>query len=240
MTATENALKARADLTYIADRWGELRARLRPGGGSALAGKVSTSGNRPAPIDLHVSDLMAEIDWKIGLNYCHALMDETDDINGVPTDPVSRLRLVALRYGHFVAADDRTALQFCDDAAEYRDKVQKTLERPDPPVYLGPCPQTDCEGELYVRDGISKTTCRVCGVEQTVDDQREWVGVQMEHRLMTQAEVGRALKILGHDIQAATVRKWVERKRLVETVDGLYRLADAVALAESGRKVRVS
>lgn len=239
MIATEAALKARADLTYIADRWAELEARLQPGGGNALAGKVSTSRTRPAPIDLHVSDLMAEIDWKIGLHYCHALMDETDDIRNMPADPVSRLRLVALRYGHFVAADDRTALQFCDDAAEYRSKVQNTLERPDPPVYLGPCPQTDCEGELYVRDGISKTTCRVCGVEQTVNEQRAWIGVQMEERLMTQTELGRALKILGHDIQAATVRKWVERKRLVETVDGLYRLVDAVALAESGRRVRV-
>lgn len=231
------ALAARDDLLFIVDHWTSLRARLRPGSGGALTGVVVSTSDEPSPIDLHVSDLMREIEDKIARFYGHILADETDWTPATSHMP-GLLADVARRYGHFTA-DDQLALGFCDDAHEYREKVRKALERPAPPTYIGPCQGDNCGGELYVREGRDAGTCRECGQPFTLAEQRRWLDEQMEHRLMTLAEIPRALKILGIETKPGTVRKWAERERLVEATDGLYRLADAKELAErmSGGRV---
>lgn len=143
---------------------------------------------------------------------------------------------VAERYGHFTA-DEREALDFCDEAHDFRERVRRTLERPAPPTYVGPCPARGtegdgCAGELYLREGRERGTCRECGTEFTRDEQLDYVSDALEERLMTPAEIVRALKIVGHEVKPGTVFKWVQRGRLEEAVDGLYRLADALDLAE--------
>ena len=80
----------------------------------------------------------------------------------------------------------------------------------------------------------------MCGASFTLAEQRKWLDEQLRGRLMTLAEIPRALKILGVPVLPGTVRKWAERGRMIEVTDGLYRLADAQALAErvaSGRIV---
>lgn len=234
MIDTQTALEAREAFGWIADRWSDLMAALAPGGGKALTG-MPRGTSSALPINVHVSDLMREIDDQ-AWGYCRALVNETDDLHGVPATPVERLRLVASRYGHFVAADDRTALEYCDVAHEAREKVRRVLERPPAPTYLGPCPVTDtgegdaCEGELYQRGATTRLRCPSCGHETTVDDQRAWIAERMDDRLMTASEIGRALKVAGHDVKPATVRKWIERGRLAPAIDDLYRFTDAISL----------
>lgn len=227
------ALQARDDLLWIVDHWADLRARLRPGGGNALNG-MPTGTNDPAPIDLHVSDLLAEIEWRIARHYANALIDETDDQPITTSHMPTLLAQVARRYGHFTAGDQRTAHAFCDDAADYRERVRRVLERPAPPTYVGPCQTNNCDGELYVREHHTAGTCHECGTPFTLTEQRAWLADQLEARLMTAAELPRALKILGIDVKPGTIRKWIERGRLTPAVDGddLYHLADAKRLAE--------
>lgn len=233
------ALAARDDLLWIAAHWSDLSARLRPGGGNALTGvAVATSDDGHAPIDVHVSDLMYEIEENVARFYARILADETDWTPTTSAMP-GLLREVAARYGHFTEDDDCMALAFCDDASDYRDKVRKTLERPAPPTYVGPCQTDNCDGELYVREGRDAGTCRTCHQPFTLAEQRAFLDREMEARLMTQAEIPRALNILGVKVAPGTVRKWVERERLLPAIPGerLYRLADARSLASASRRV---
>ena len=148
------------------------------------------------------------------------------------------LEQVARRHGHFTA-DPMMALGFSDDASEYRDKVRHTLERPAPPTYVGPCQHkgddgAGCEGELYVREHHGGGACRVCGTAFTLAEQVEWLDRELAQRLMTASEIVSALMVLGLPTPIGTVKSWIRRERLVEVSDdtGLYRLADAKALAD--------
>ncbi|MFD6163723.1 hypothetical protein ACFWFR_00925 [Oerskovia sp. NPDC060287] len=154
------------------------------------------------------------------------------------------LAQVAVRFGHFTQ-DEREALDFCDEANDFRERVRKTLEQPAPPTYVGPCSSrgadgAGCGGELYLREGRERGTCRECGTEFTHDEQQAYISDALEERLMTPAEIVRALKIVGREVKAGTVFKWVQRGRLEEVVDGLYRLADALDLADRPRHKQVA
>lgn len=231
MIDTDVAEQMRADLLWLADHWTQLEHELAGGGGNALTG-MPRGGSSALPINVTISDLMAEIDWRLGSHYCHALLDEADDVTAVPTTPEGRLRLVAQRYGHWATADDATGLALADEAHEARGKVERALTRREPPRYWGDCPTEECAGDLYLPSGVTRGTCRTCGREWTVDEQREHIARRFMDRLMTGSEISRALKVAGHAVKPGTVRKWIERERLTAAGDGLYRFADAVALAE--------
>ena len=244
MTTVAEALHARNNLLYIVEHWTDLRARLRPGGGNALTGMPSGSDD-PSPIDLGISDLLWQIEQEArSLGY--VLLDETADWSPRTSRMPWLLEDVAQRYGHWTSSDDeRVALDFCDWAEEYATKVRKALERPAPPTYVGPCQHTGedgsgCAGELYVREGRDSVRCRECGTETTLAEQRQYLEREFQARLMTQSEIVTALVVLGTPVPIGTVKSWVQRKRLVEAVpgEGLYRLADALKLAEQrGRRV---
>ena len=270
----QTALDARTDLLWIVDRWADLRARLPGGGGHALTGLPGGSSETPLPIDVHVSDLMREIEDQARF-YAAVLLDEVPPEHGcggrcvdawittaaeaakaghpIPPapstwdcpdrrDPVTTSTMPALlgqvaeRYGHFTA-DEHEALDFTDEAHDFRERVRKTLERPAPPTYVGPCRArgvdgAGCAGELYLREGRDGGVCRECGTGFTEVEQAAYVRDELEERLMTPIEIVRALKIVGHEVKPGTVFKWVQRGRLKEVVDGLYRLADALDLAK--------
>ena len=234
--STADALRAKGQLDYIVSRWTDLRARLRPGGGNAMSGMPGGDGSESSPIDLGISDLIFEIEQEArSLGY--VLLDETADWSPRSSRMPVLLADVAERYGHWTAGDDRTALAFCDWAEEYAGKVRHALERPAPAAYVGPCQSkghdgAGCGGELYLREGSVGGKCRECGTAFTWADQMAYVERELETRLMTQSEIVTALTILDLATPASTVRSWAQSGRMVEAVDGLYRLADAKALAE--------
>ncbi len=236
---TADALRAQTNLRYIADRWPDLKARLRPGGGNALTGMPGGDGSEGAPIDVAISDLMFEIESEArSLGY--VLLDETTDWAPRSSRMPTLLIDVTERYGHWTAGDERTALAFCDWAEVYAVKVQRALERPAPAGYVGPCQQDGCDGELYLRPGRDHGQCRDCGTAFTREDQMRYVEAQMETRLMTQSEIVTALVVLDCPVPAKTVQSWAQRHRLIEAIpgSGLYRLADAMTLAEQrGKRV---
>lgn len=243
MIDNQLALQARANILWLADHWTHLTARLTPGSSASTSEVRAPSPERQLPIDTYVSDLMAEIDWVIARHYCHVLIDETDDVTHVPSTPEGRLRLVAERYGHFLG-DDMVALTFCDDAEDYRGRVERTLERPPAAEYLGPCPIADCAGELYVRGSASTVRCPACLTETTRDEQRGWVGAVAAKRRYTYSEIPRALKVLGIPVSERTWERWTsagtdeepKEPKIAKDSDGLYGLTDVVELALQSSK----
>ncbi len=230
----QTALNAREDLLWIASQWPALTARLRPTRQSGNDTPVKTS-DRPAPIDLHISDLMHEIEENVARFYGRVLLDETDDWTPRTSSMPGLLIDVAHRYGHFTE-DDELALAFCDDANDYRHKVMRALERPAPPRYIGPCQGkgedgAGCAGELYVREGRDAGRCPECGEAFTVAEQRDWLEAELADRLMTASEIVSALHVLDIRTPIGTVKSWISRKRLHPAADGLYRLSEARQLA---------
>lgn len=273
-------LNARDDMLYVVAHWNALRAQLRPGGGNAQTGVVSTSGEKPLPIDVHVSDLLREIE-DLARFYGQILLEEVPPVHGCggtchgapehacdgylcaddePVVPATEcyereyavtvstmpglLDNVARRYGHFTEGDERMALDFCDDAHTMREKVRKAVERPEAPTYVGPCRTkgvdgSGCSGELYVGEGRIAGTCRTCGTEFTIADQRAYLQSELATRLMTPAEIVRALKTVGHEVQPGTLFKWVQREKILPVEEGLFLFSDALDYV-AARKGRVA
>jgi len=212
-------------------------------------------GESVIPIDVHVSDLLEEITQSARF-YGRVLLDEVVPLHGcndacyadgVPVEecpdiqrPVTTSFMpgllvdVATRYGHFTEGDEEIGLAFCDDAHQYREKVRKQLYRGERGEYVGPCQVADCTGELYMAAEVTAGTCKVCKTPYTYAEQRTFIAGELDAALRTRREIVVALKILGYEVQRSTLDKWVQRGRLVEVDDGLFRLADAMALM--GRK----
>ena len=134
--SVKDGLAAKGDLLWVADRWPDLRARLRPQGATKLGGsKPGIPSSRP-PLDIHVSDLMFEIEEHARF-LGKVLLEETNDWEPTTSAMPQLLREVAERYGHFIVGDDKTALDFCDEAHEFRRKVTHSLEKPPAPTYMG-------------------------------------------------------------------------------------------------------
>lgn len=246
---TKTALEAQTNITWIANHWDDLTARLTPGSSTSSSEVRAPSPEPQLPIDTHISDLMAEIDWKIARHYCNTLVEETDDVKSVPTTADGRLRLVAERYGHFVM-DDRTALQFCDEAEDYQGRVSRALDRPVPSRFWGECASGECPGKMYMREDAAWATCPECGTKHTLEDMRRWIYESFEGLLLEYSEIMPALKILDREVSVRTVQRWTragdsytqeqrEKAALKPALSGepvLYSLRQAVELVEKNRK----
>ena len=226
-----DGIAAKEDWEWVANRWPDLRARLRPT--NTGQSEVRTAPKSKPPIDLYISDLMFEITEKTRW-YADELMREENWTPRTSSMP-GLLREVAEYYGHWIIGTRETALEYCDWAHDYRHRVKRALERPAPPAYLGPCQQPECDGDTYVKPGQAIAHCLWCRKEYEVQERMEWIQTQLEARLMTRSELVSALHLLGTPKTMDTIKSWTRRKQLPEIAPGLYRLTDAMALAERTR-----
>lgn len=227
------ALAARDDLLAIVAAWPALQARLEPSGSSTGGASHPAPGSRP-PIDLHVSDLMHEIETEARA-LGQILLEETDDWQPDTSEMPGLLRSVALRFGHFTHGDDeKTAYDFLDTAHEFRRKVSLVLERPEPPRWMGPCIVPECDGELRLHGHRIDTRCPECGNVAGLLELHAHLHAALKDRLMNASEITSALHVLGFDVPFETVKTWVKRGKLEPVVvePTLYRLEDAKELAD--------
>lgn len=235
MIDTLTALEARDNLLYVADHWNHLRNRLHRSTSTQYGMKVS-GGDAPAPINLHVSDLMHDITTQTVL-WGKILMDESGWIPNRGEMP-GLLHDVARQYGHFVTDDPKTGTDFCDLAHEYRRKTENILNQPEPAKYIGPCTAPGCQGELYMRDKTGGQ-CPTCGEPWTIEQQRMWLKAEMDNLLLTYTETYHALQIIGLGISWRTWERWTSNgtpdrpktPKIAKDNDDLYSFKQAVELA---------
>lgn len=227
--SVQDGLEAKHNLEYIAARWPDLHARLRPTPGLNLGTARPIPASKP-PIRLDVSDLMHEITVETEA-LAHVLIYETDW--RPPTSRMPRLlHEVAQRYGHWITQDDTTALAFTDWAHHTRTRVERTLENPVPPSYIGPCRLPDCDGSVYYQQGRTLGKCDTCANMWDLTEQRNFIRQALEARLMTQSEIVSALTLMETPRGIKTVNSWVRRGRLPEVAPKLYPFAIALDLAQ--------
>lgn len=141
-------------LRATADTWPELLRALARTGRAATGGRVSGTSGRPLPIDVVVSDAIAEIsEW--ARFWGHALLDETDDWTPPidPWDTPALLRALALRAGHWTEHhDELIAATFIDESAEVHRRAA-SIARPTGarrvPVHVA-CLEDGCPGAYTV------------------------------------------------------------------------------------------
>jgi hypothetical protein len=221
-----STLDARDNLNHIARHWPDLQHAL---GGlkSTPTDKITvqTSSDPQAPINLHVHDLVQEI-----RHWAAWGVVQLEEHAGIPWPAAAgtpaSLRHLATHHEAWDGIDD-----FEHTAQRFRRKTDKALRNTNPQRHLGPCTTPDCDGEIYATDNTTSGTCPRCGTPWTPNGQYAWLKGQAETVLLTRPEIVTALKRLGHETKADTVHKWVQRGRLTEAEDGLYRLEDAIQLA---------
>lgn len=203
---------------YLTPRPGKSEVRLPP-------------KSKP-PIDLVASDLLAELDQSANF-YLSALLMETPDVKRFPDGLAAQLALVGERHGHWTSdADEKIALDFCDEAHEMLRKVERLIVQPVPPRFMGPC-LAACGGDLYLTHGKIIATCDQCGSAADPGSVRDQIFSALESRLMRRTELVPALRLLGGKVTNEALKKWVQRGRLVPVVrePEMFRLTDALDLA---------
>lgn len=101
-------------------------------------------------------------------------------------------------------------------------RIRTAIDRPPGRWFAGPCDQ--CERDLYALDGADSVDCRDCDLVYDVGARREWLLNQAQDRLLTAAELARAVSWLGTEpLTAERVRKWAERKRIVPHGTAIHR-----------------
>jgi hypothetical protein len=228
------SLMVRNDILDVAQMLPALRARLRPGRGASESARTAPE-SRP-PIDVHVSDLLAEVHHSAEF-YARALLFETTDYRPSGTTTEALLRDVAGRIGHWTQHGEMDAIEFTDAWHEHRRKVSGAIATRERPRWLGPCTKAECAGELYLRAGKVDARCDECKAEVSREEISEHLAVAFETRLMTQSELLSALHVVGATTKPSTLGMWVHRERLVHVIDDpkLYRFQDALTLAQRGK-----
>jgi hypothetical protein len=221
-----STLDARDNLNHIAHHWPDLQHQL---GGlkSTPTDKITvqTSGDPQAPINLHVLDLVHEIE-----QWAEWGVDQLEQHAGIAFPwrapaPVM-LRHLAQHHQCWDGVDD-----FEHAAARYRRKTDRALRNTNPQHHLGPCTTPDCDGEIYATNTAESGNCPRCGNPWTPNGQYAWLKNQAETVLLTRPEIVKALKRLGHDTPYRTVQTWINRGKLKAQEEDLYRLEDALTLA---------
>lgn len=123
-------------------------------------------------------------------------------------------------------------------------RLRHAVDRDTPLVFAGPCNSVDydehgqpvegcepCPAELYARQNAKTIKCPECQTEHDVKDRREWLLELAEDQLAIPAHLSQALSSWGMPVEDATIRKWVERGRLIaHGVDDrgrkMYRVGD--------------
>src|SRR5690625_2914203 len=129
--SVRDSLKAKEQLTWVADRWNDLNARLVPSSTPNSGGSRPAPTSRP-PLNLHISNLLFEIEvetrdrsWQLRNN-----------TNGwLPTSEAmpQLLRDVAAMHGHWSTQEDAVALRFTTWAHDTKHHVTRALENPPNP-----------------------------------------------------------------------------------------------------------
>lgn len=120
------------------------------------------------------------------------------------------------------------AAELHGDICSLTKAARRTIDRNPDLRYLGPC--DECTEDLYVRDFggrlPAEVSCKAsvtdetgetkpCGTTYKMEERRLWLLEQAYNRLLTAAEMSRALPaLLGKPISANLIAKWAGRHRI--------------------------
>lgn len=204
-------------------------------------------GGRSAETPLPFNVAASEARWSIGNTlgtWCRLIADDRG--HELPTDDIGAMAKWL--------ADQLKWLRHQPFAEDAYDEIQYscwlltvTVDRRPDLVYLGTCgadiDSIPCDADLRAAKGSSWVTCPACRSRHDVADRTTWLLRIIHDRLMTATEIAVIVTAWGRPLSDSTVRSWAHRRQLWRKGedrcgDAVYRLGDALALAEK-RSARV-
>jgi hypothetical protein len=126
-------------------------------------------------------------------------------------------------------AGDGAAKEIHDTMIDLTDRIRRTVNRPDPPKFCGPCPtlltdaqrtelaadgeddREECHTRLYAKPKADRVTCPACHLEYDVKDVQAWWYQQCGDRLFTIRElVDVVMPSLGEAVSQQLLYKWAK------------------------------
>lgn len=242
---TDKLERALGDVPALVEELVVTRSRQSRTGGQGI-GVVVRSHERPLPWDQRAAEAMDVLRSTL-VGWVRIVLEEAQPRPRMPRDnlaDMARFLLGQVQWLRQHAAADEAV----DELAHAVDHAQHVIDRAPDRVYAGPCreeyesdpadPERGaycCTASLYARAARGLVVCPGCGAEHDVDARREWLLAMAEDQLATATHLSAALSRLGRPLAPATLRKWVERGRIVahstnQRGHALYRLGDVLAL----------
>lgn len=173
------------------------------------------------------NEAASDVTWAVVntmTTWARAIADATGA--DLPGDPDDLMRWVAGRLDW--VRYEQWALEAFDELDNVRALMVRTVDRPPPRRYLGPC---ECTADLYVRGNPDIVTCASCDTPWRVADRLAWLEEQVHTRSFAAAEIEEA-----YGIRSDRIRQWASRGRIAQRGTDLrgrplYALPEVLALA---------
>lgn len=148
--------------------------------------------------------------------------------------------------GAGLLAEHPAAGELFDEVTDAIAQVRRVIDRLSEGVYLGRCGSmfegVQCPDDVYAHPGRDIAQCGTCGATHDVEHRRQSMLGELEDHLDTSLRVAQMVSALGVSVSDATIRKWVERRKLRPVQHAppkypggqrrpLYRVGDVVAVA---------
>jgi hypothetical protein len=173
-------------------------------------------------------------------------------LDGLDRDTIwTELRLANYLLDHVgTILTDPAAGQIADEIGNAKGLAMRTIDKPQPRVFVGPC--EDCDKDLYAHPRAAEVACKTpeCGAIYPIEARRRWLLGKAEDQLRTATELSRALpELLQRPLTASQIRAWAFQGRLAKHPplpnrpnDPVYRVGDIIDLcseeAERQRRKR--
>ena len=129
-----------------------------------------------------------------------------------PADHVSACCVYLLGHANWIRTQ-HWAPEIIDEMQHIEGQLRRMVDRPADKWFAGPC--DTCERDLYAKVGAASVECAECDLVYDVDARRVWLLEQAQDRLLTAAELARAVSWLGTEpLTGERVRKWAQRGRI--------------------------
>jgi hypothetical protein len=177
-----------------------------------------SGGEKPLPIRLHAMEARRDLNTTLASWAVHI----AGRLGGLDRDTIwTELRLAAylLRNLNTILTDPNAGM-IADEVGYARRMAQKTIDKPEPRVFVGPC--EFCEMDMYAHPSAAEVVCKNpdCGDEPyPIEARRRWLLGKAQDQLLTAIDMSRALAGLlpkEKTITASMLRGLARRGRLTQ------------------------
>jgi hypothetical protein len=166
------------------------------------------------PLPIRINAMEARRD--LGATLAAWAMHIAGRLDGLDRDTIwTELRLANYLLDHVgTILTDPAAGQIADEIGNAKGLAMRTIDKPQPRVFVGPC--EDCDKDLYARPSAAEVECKTpdCGAIYPIEARRRWLLGKAEDHLLTAPEMSRALpNLLGRSVGLDELKGLLRRRR---------------------------
>jgi hypothetical protein len=176
-----------------------------------------SGGEKPLPIRLHAMEARRDLNTTLASWAMH-IAGRLDGLSGNGWDEI-RLSVFLLDNLNTILTDP-SAGSIADEIGYACSMAQRTIDKPEPRVFVGPC--EFCDMDMYAHPSAAQVVCKNpgCGDDPyQIEARRRWLLGKAQDQLLTAIDMSRALAgLLPKDkaITASMLRGLAHRGRLTQ------------------------